>query len=778
MKLKSTIFLLFVCLYIQNVYAQSSLEYPKNKIVGVTKFINTDSGLLIINFIKADCKFINEEIGFIPNLINTTVVKIPVTTKENTKPKFLTVHGNVSYDYFYRSKIDTPFAQQNLQQHTERVWLDVLIKEKYPFKVGFTARQSNSPFFKDLYNTNINFDKYNYTKRLKQELLDNLTKFQWEAPNLKLLDTALKYELQKYQALKLSFSTPDMLQKLIEKKEEIYYKKIKEQEFPTLNDSITFPSFDKTVFTGKFDALKHQKDSILNKKNKIELPNTDSLQEAKIKLLKNRLDSLQNNISKLTKQKDSIKNNINKKLAASKQLIYKAKTPKELEKIALQEGISEPKKEKLQNFLADVKSFGIGRSMVDYTELTAKNVMLTGVNAEYNPSYYAAFAAGKIDYGFRNFLGKSNNQPNQYLTLARFGWGNTDKRSVILTVFNGKKSNYSGQLAGGNDNAGLKLFGYSLETIIKKNENTSMSFEVAKSTKYNHAVSATDSSKAENLFKYSDYSNLGISIKAQTIIPETNTLISGFYRSTGNQFQSFSLFTFNTNQKAWQLRADQSFLKRKINFTAMLRQNDFTNPLTEKTFKTTTVFKSFQVNVKIPRWPIINAGYYPGSQFYLIDENRIRESVYYILNGSLLYPYKFKDISMSSSVMYNRYFNKSTDSGFVFYKGINYSVNQSIQINKVQAQGAYSYNNQADIKYYTLDANGDYSFKKVFKIGGGIKYNHVLSGENYWGRTIRIGGDFKQFGGLQLSYEKSYLPTIQQTLTQVEIGRLSWYKFF
>src|SRR2546430_13605449 len=31
---------------------------------------------------------------------------------------FLKIHGRVTYDYFYRSKIDTPFAQQNLQQHT------------------------------------------------------------------------------------------------------------------------------------------------------------------------------------------------------------------------------------------------------------------------------------------------------------------------------------------------------------------------------------------------------------------------------------------------------------------------------------------------------------------------------------------------------------------------------------------------------------------------------------------------------------------------------------
>jgi hypothetical protein len=783
MQLKLAILFFFTCICVQHIQAQHAAHKAKNGWANNTQFVQTDSGLLVINYTKTACKTTEAESGLVQNLIDVELVRGPIKRTEPAKPKFLIVHGNVSYDYYYRSKIDTPFSQENLQQHTERVWLDVLVKEKYPFKVGFTARQSNSPFFRDLYNTNINFDKNAYTKRLKQELLDRLTKYQWENPHLKLIDTALKYQLEKYKLLNASYNAPAALQRRIEEKEKVYFRKLREQKFPNSIDSISIPAmpdFEKKRI-GKFDALLNKKDSLLKlnlTKENIALPDTDSLLEIKHNKIKKQLDSLQSSITKLSKQADSIKNSISQKLAKAKQLVYKAKNPKELEKLALESGIVQSKKEKLQNFLADVKTLGIGRSLVDYTELTAKNVMLTGINVEYNPSYYAAFAAGKIDFGFRDFLGRENKQKNQYLTLGRFGWGNRDKRSIILTVFNGRKSNYAGVLAGGNDNSTSKLFGYSVEAIIKKNENTSFSIEVAKSTKYSNAISTSDSAKAENLFKYSDNSNLGINIKAQTIIPETNTLVSGFYRSTGEQFQSFSLFTFNTNQKAWQLRADQSFLKRKINLTAMLRQNDFTNPLAVQTFKTTTVFKTLQLNIKVPHWPILNAGYYPGSQFYLIDNNTIRENVYYILNGSLLYPYTFKDIAMNSSVMYNRYFNQSTDSGFVYYKGVNYTISQSILLKKLQLQGSYTYNQQAEINYYTLDANGDYAIKKIFKIGGGVKYNHVQSGADYWGRAVRLSADFKQLGGLQLSYEKSYLPTIQRTLTQVEIGRLSWYKFF
>ena len=210
----------------------------------------------------------------------------------------------------------------------------------------------------------------------------------------------------------------------------------------------------------------------------------------------------------------------------------------------------------------------------------------------------------------------------------------------------------------------------------------------------------------------------------------------------------------------------------------MLRQNDFSNPFTDKTFKTNTVFKTFQLNVRVPRWPIINAGYYPGSQLYLVDNETIRENAYYILNGTVLHNYNFASLAMNSSFIYNRFFNKATDSGFVYYKGVNYILSQSVSLKNLQLQGSYSYNMQTDLNFYTLDANGDYSLAKFFRLGAGIKFNRVLTGEAYWGQSIRISTDLKRLGGLQVHYEKSYLPTLQQTLFPVEIGRVSWYKIF
>lgn len=759
---------------------------------GTTQFIYTDSGLIINHFNKQGCKFYKVKTDFIADNINLPVQKVAKIEIKQLKPKLFTVHGNISYDYFYRSKIDTPFIQQDMQQHSEKVWLDIMVKEKYPFRVGFSARQSNSPLYKDLHNINLNFDRYVFLKYRKQRLIDLLNNVKWQNPDLKNIDSLLNEKNNQYKNLAKEINGPEVLQKIIEEREKAYQGK---QEVSTIlpeNQLPGLPVYQKVILKNgqsfmlkndplanfKSEAISSKIDSIKIRENESDLQIADSFYITKLHHKKTELDSLQKSIALMKRQSDSLKLKIVQNIIKVNQAIYKATDLKQLDQITKDNKIEDTKRTVTDKFLAGIKSLNIGRSIIDYTPLTAQNIMLTGVNIEYNPSYYVALAAGKFDYGFRDMLGRGIRQTNTYLTLGRVGWGDKDKRAIILTVFSGSKNNYAGLLATDSNKNTAQLFGYSIETIFKKSEYTSFSAEIAKSTKSNNVSSVAIGDKSNNLFRLSDNSNMGFNIKGQTQIIETGTRLSGFFRKTGEAFQAFSLFTYNTNQQSWQARVDQSFLKNKINLTAMLRQNDFTNPVTDKTFKTSTVFKSVQLSVRVPRWPFFNAGYFPGTQIYLIDNNAIKENAYYILNGSVLHAYIFKGILMNTSFIYNHYFNKATDSGFVLYQGINYIFSQSMTVKKLQFEASYSLNKQSELNYYTLDANGDYSFKQYFRFGGGVKFNQVYGKKSYWGESVRMGVDFKKFGGLQLHYEKSYLPTLQQTLAPVEIGRISCYKIF
>jgi hypothetical protein len=661
------------------------------------------------------------------------------------------IHGNIFYDFLFRSYADTPYYQKDFRQHTVRTSISITVKEKYAFRLNTMIRISNSPYFRNYFDGGLQFDRNMFLSKMKQSAEKKIMESVANKTDLKMIETALAEQQKRYNNLRQPLSTPNLAQLLIEERQKRYYREL----HPDVPEANAKEKLDSAA--GKIDSALSRVENYVMQKQK-------------------ELDSLQENISKLRHKADSLKNNLYKETALIKQKMHKASNARELKKVMTENNIPDEKAGKWEKAMSGIRSIGIGRSMVDYSELTVNNVSLTGINIEYNPRIYTAFAAGKIDYGFRDFIGRNTATNKQNLLIGRLGLGDKDRKAVILSVFTGRKYNY-GSVLNDSVNSYINVTGYSIEGIVKKNENVGFSAEIAKSTR---PVTGrlNDTKEKRNLFKFADRSNQAISIKAQTMIPETDTRLSGFFRKSGENFQSFSLFTYNTDQTAWLLKADQMLLKKRINLILMLRRNDFTNPFTEKTFKTSTVFTSAQLNVRVPKWPSVSMGYYPGSQLYIIDRERVRENVYYIMNGSIVHTYSLAGINMMSSAVYNYYSNKGTDSGFVNYSGNNYMISHSLLFRKLQLTGNYIHTDQQELSFFTLEANADYFPVAFFRIGAGSKYNKTEYGRTYWGGKAQVMLEIKKLGGLQLQYEKSFLPTIHQTLFPVEVGRVSWFKYF
>ena len=783
MKTYKLILVLLIC---YSKYAAAQYVNRNDFLMSDTgNIIRTDSGVIVLTFSRIVCKnkFVLRQYFFsYQKCISEPMIIVPIIPSVPNKSKYLNIHGNISYDLFYRSRIDTPINQQNFQQHTERLYLDIILKEKYPLKVNFTARQSNSPYFRDFVDVNLNFDRYAFNKNLKQELLDKLKaqSSQYKFPDLASAEAALKKKQEELENIKNWVENPATLQKLVEEKEKIFYETMNDVK-DTSNNSIEKISYsvkmDASISTGliKSDSVTLSKE---NEINKVQLKSDSVLNSFAQYYEKQKLkmDSLTKSIAIFKTKLDNMKSIAQKDLSSVRQKIYKANNEKQLQKLAIDNGIPFNKKTKMEERLSAINNFSIGRSVLNYTELTAQNITVSGVNIEYNPSYYAAFAVGKIDYRFRDFYNKNSRPNNQYLILGRFGFGDKDHKAIIFTFFNGKKSNSNYNYSDSVNNC-VELMGYSAEAFYKKDENNFISAEFAKSTKL--IVRNSNSEKqVSSLWKYNDHSNMGINFKGQTVFSETHTKLSGFYRKTGEKFQSFSLFSYNTNQTAWLAKLDQSFYKERITLTGIIRRNDFTNPFTDKTYKTSTIFKSVLLNVRFKKMPILNLGYYPGTQLYMADNKKIRESAYYILNGSVIYSYILKGLLYNSMAVYNKYTSEATDSGFVAYQGLNIYLSQSIRFSKLFLQGGYAYTRQSQLQYSTFEALGDFEIKKWLHISSGLKFNKIITGKAYWGETLQLRIEHKKIGGLQLQYEKNYLPTLTQDLSPVEIGRVGYFRRF
>jgi len=96
------------------------------------------------------------------------------TTTGSSKVPLLTIHGNVRYDFLYRSYLDTPYAQRDFRQHTIQTNLQVTVKDKYPMRVNLVARTSNSPFFRNFLDANLQFDRYAYQQKYRERLLNRI----------------------------------------------------------------------------------------------------------------------------------------------------------------------------------------------------------------------------------------------------------------------------------------------------------------------------------------------------------------------------------------------------------------------------------------------------------------------------------------------------------------------------------------------------------------------------------------------------------------------------
>lgn len=761
-------------------YGQS---IEKSQLFRIIPFANSDSGIVEQQYLHAGCKNFKQDF----KLIHQSSIEPSTAQKPNAfpKPKFLIIHGNVSYDFFYRSRIDTPFVQENLQQHTERVWLNVLVNEKYPINVGFTARQSNSPFFRDLFSVNLGFDKNKYRQLYREKLLKKFDEKLAGDMILKSLQSTLAKKQKQFEKYNKEILSSAYSQKMIEQKEKALNDSI--NDLQNINtgefnfDNLSGSNKDFSLRERKFNTSNFRKDytdSFLLPNNKKDLNFESTATLANGSVNKDSFNFLKIELDHLKNKYDSTLSSHQMKLSKLRALLQRADNGQSIQDIANDHQLEVSKPKNVDKLLSNVDYLNVGRSVVDYTELTAQNVMLTGINTAFTgKKTYTALAVGRIDFGFRDFLGREQLQRKQHMMLARYGKGDLKKRSIIFTVFGGKKNNYTDILS---DSArpAIQLFGYSVEVNLKKNNEHYITAEFAKSTISNSEfVPGTTSKDASALIRFSEMANAGLNFKAGAKLAKTGTNVSAFYRKTGEKFQSFSLFTVNSNQESWQLRVQQPLLKGKVNLTAMLRQNDFANPFTDKTFKTSTVFKTFQASFNMKGLPIVQVGYYPGTQIFLVDKTTLRENAYYILNGSLFYNYRFKGEQFSTSMVLNQFFNKATDTGFIIYSGKSFLLSQQFITKQYQVNAGFQYNDQEGMVFHTTELGGEYNLKMI-RVGGSLKRSDVNGGANYIGAVARLSTAMGKFGTIQLQYEKSYLPTINRTLFPVETGRIGWFKIF
>jgi len=715
------------------------------------------------------------------------VVAIPAMVK---KP-LLAIHGNILYDVNYRSNIDTPYVEKDIYQHTVQTYLDIKVKDNYPFRMYFTTRFSNSNLFRNFSDLNLQFNPNDFTHTVK-ERLKNSIRPSVSPDSLNAIKKAIDKKIDELSKLKGKENPDAYMQRIVRAKEKELNAVKRKQDKPSINTAVLKDSI--AVYLGKKQKARNiaAKNPSNNSTNKL----TDSVHieqqkaaytreratlEKEYQDKKKHIDSLEKQLTVLQQQYSLLKEGMNYDADQIKREIDQAKNVQELKAKMKDIGIPDTVLPKGYTTLLAIRSFGIGRSMVDYSELSAKNISITGIQVEYNPSYYAAFAAGFVDYRFRDYIVRANAGPRQYLALIRFGKGNKDGNNIILTYYTGRRQLYNSSTTNtGGQVPNYQLMGYTLEGTYRLNAATYIIAEVAKSSvPYYSMQSAKDRSVLSSSFDMKDRTNEAYSVKAYSLIRKTQTKLSGSYRYTGANFQSFSTFTNGSQKRAWSVKAEQPFFKRILTLTGSIRQNDFSNPFIATLYKSTTVFKSIQATFRKRKLPTITVGYFPSSQLTKLSNEQYAENMFYTFTASANHFYKSRKLLFNTAVVYTQFYNKASDSNFVYFNTKNLLVSQSFFIQRLTLQANLSAAINTEYRLYTAEQNFQYGINSWLTLGAGAKYNmQTVYKRRLWGYSGTATVKVPKVGEFQFMADKGFIPGANKELVANNIGRLSYFKIF
>jgi len=728
----------------------------------------------------------------------------------------LKIHGNVLYNFNYRSFIDTPFQQTGMVQHMVQTYMDGDIAGKYPFRAVLTYRASNSPYFSNSSDVSIQYRQSDMLEKIKSDLRKDVDSSMDKGL---LVDPARKYALHQSGKYKDSLEQQNPLSKKLYKEFDTLYSQYAQnrKQLERLQQQSGNQSMMQAIIEDREAKLYKQlrstadsaADSLYKKKQNgvQEWYKEDGAGSENKKLSKfNLKDSVSNPLDTATIQSEEAKF---KKIQDSITILKKALAEKESKILQFQKKLTDSVQQikrrinqlndpqlmadyldkndtternrlsKTQKLLLSVNQIGIGRSWINYSDLTVSNTSLNGFNIEMTPgNFYVATAVGSVNSQFRDFILNNNTATNQSVKLLRLGVGKKNSNNLIFTMYTGRKAMLN--TTGVNDSAATQpVVGASISSTKILDKNTTVTLEFARSS-YADAYDPSQINKGllGRVLNFKMNANEAWAASFKSTYPLTNTKIDGSYRKMGEAFQSFTIYATNVKQDAYLFHVNQLLWKKKLSVDAAIRKNDFNSPLTAPGYANTTVFKSLQVSLAVPRYPFVSLGYYPSSQLFTGSNHLIYQSWYNTLNVISSHTYKAAKLNMSTSAVYTKFYNNQSDTSFAYFNASSFSLTHSVYLSPFVFQGSLTVTDQLGIHLVTVEPLVTWQYKKILTVTGSLKWSRLNNEQTLWGGTAGMNVMIPHFGTIQFHYDKVHLPAYNGNLIPVDMGRVTFNREF
>jgi len=253
--------------------------------------------------------------------------------------------------------------------------------------------------------------------------------------------------------------------------------------------------------------------------------------------------------------------------------------------------------------------------------------------------------------------------------------------------------------------------------------------------------------------------------------------IDGSYKYTGANFQSFSNFQTNAAQHIWNIKAEKYFFRKHLRLTGAIKSNEFSNPYLVQSYSSNTIFKSLQATFRKKKWPTVSAGYMPMTQLSDIN-GQLTENRFNSLNANVYHTYNISRLKTASSIVFSRFYNNSSDSGFIYFNAKNILVSQQFYFPSYTATINYYRSSNNAYRLNVMEESFQVPLRKQNSVVVGAKIYSLERVEN----KVGVYGNIQFAAGramqLRIQWEEGYIPGINGNLVKNRIGNIQLTKNF
>jgi hypothetical protein len=399
----------------------------------------------------------------------------------------------------------------------------------------------------------------------------------------------------------------------------------------------------------------------------------------------------------------------------------------------------------VNSFLLSFRTFGIGTTYPNYTNLTLNSIPLTGANIEFNPGYFYLAVAGLKNN--KAIQVSDNGEPvfARKVFATRIGGGKYDGTHFYLTYLYAKDDEYSVHTDSTTIVTPAKDHLLGLETKVSAlNNKLLFEGEISGSLYTRDVTSPAIENSAipdflKNTFgiKMSTSVDYAYALRGTLNLDKYGTKFSAGFNMTGPGYISLGAPNIRNDNLGFEVKLDQSLLSNQILFSGYLRREK-DNLISWKRSTTVNTFGNATLNLRFRNLPYLLILFSPNSQLNNQTADSLKvDNKTTLYNVSTGYGFNINNIFTFTNLTYSRQSGKTllgigdySTKNFIAYETVSFTFPLSLSLG-YSFSGSKVLNIADNINSY--DFSGTYSFFD--------KWQNTLGGEysTETGNNKRIG---------------------------------------